>query len=367
MNTERTGIGPGLLFILVFSILYGHGLMRTPYLSALYFKSNGYWGVCGAFILALPVICAVVALVRRFPGKSLVAYLPEILGQIVGKIVGILYVLFLFTLTTWNALAISDYLNLYLLPRTPYLVVLFIVILTTLYIASKGIEGISRTASFLFFFSLIFITTGLIVSFQNFSFTRVQPMFLFHWETVPLGLVNLFYAFLPLAVLPMILQYLTQPRKGLTVLLSATGLVGLILYMTTFINIGVFGAKGVIIHNWPFTELGKVVNIPFILQTFGLFISPILLIQVIFGASACYFATAQGIVELTGKLSYKLYLYCLFPIIMIIGSLAQRNILIRTLEPYFRIAGFGITFGLPLLIWILAALLQRGGGADAPH
>lgn len=123
MLTEKTGIGPGLLFVTVFSALYGYGMILSTFFAAKYFGASGYWGAVPAFLLMVPVIYAVTGLGRRFPGKSIIAYLPEVMGRIPGRIIGLGYLLFMIALTGWAILTISGIFDIYYLPRTPLRVI----------------------------------------------------------------------------------------------------------------------------------------------------------------------------------------------------------------------------------------------------
>ena len=49
MLKEKTGIGPGLLFMVLFISLFSYGVIESPHAAAKYIGNNGYWGFLLAF------------------------------------------------------------------------------------------------------------------------------------------------------------------------------------------------------------------------------------------------------------------------------------------------------------------------------
>ncbi|HEX3048228.1 MAG TPA: endospore germination permease [Bacillota bacterium] len=365
MLAEKTGIGPGLLFMVVYSTIIGYGLIQGPYIAAKFLGTAGYWGVILAFLPAMAVIFLVVALGRRFPGESIIGYSQSVCGKFLGKVIGISFIVFILALVAWTIQDISDHFNIYLTPRTPIWMIVALVLFTVLCIAYKGIEGLSRTAAFLFILPLMFIILTALTSFQFFRIHNILPVFHIHPDKLPLGIIHTFNSFLPLGGLFIIYQYLTDQAKGFKSILGAAGLACFFIFIATFESIGVYGAKGVLIYSWPFLELGKETNIPYISQTFGLFISPVLLIEVVLGSGALFYAAAQGLSELwdgskSKYFKYKYLLLILTPIIFIVVILTPDVVIVRKAFDYLRVIGFIFVFVLPLLIWVMAVLLRKG-------
>lgn len=141
MLKEKTGIGPGLLFIFLFSSLFGFGLMNSPYIAARYMGANGYLGLIVAMFLTIPVITAIVELGKRFPDKSIIEYLPLAFGSVMGKIVGFAYVLFLLALTVYAIRSMAELFNIYFLMNTLVWALSALMLISVAYLAHLGIEG----------------------------------------------------------------------------------------------------------------------------------------------------------------------------------------------------------------------------------
>jgi len=360
MLKGKTAIGPGLLFTFMFSSIFGYEIMQLPLAAAKYGGPNEYWGLVVAFGLSTIVILQLVALQKRFPGKSVVQYLPDVVGTVPGKILGIIYILFLIILLSWTVRAVAEQFNTYFLLRTPAWVIMALTLLSIMYLAYTGIEGITRLASFVFPLSFIFILLSTAISFQFFDPDKVRPVFYVQGYEIPIVALESFYSFFALAVLFVVLPYLTEQNKALKTLVTANTLAFAFTFLLVIAAIGTFGAKGVLRYSWPIMELIKNTNIPFIFQTFGLFFAVAWLSQLFIAAGGFYFAAAQATSELLKGLNYKTVILAFFPAIFILSNLVPSTVSFREWLGYLRLSGFAVVFGFPLLLWILTTLLKRG-------
>lgn len=360
MMTEKTGIGSGLLFCLVFALLFGFGLPKIAFLGAKYIGWNGYWGLLFAFVLALPVILAIVSLGRRFPEHSFLELLPALFGKPAGILLGIVYGLFFVALMVWEIRAATEIFRIYFLIRTPIGVTIAALLLSSLYIAGKGIEGIARLAAFLFILPLFFILVTLVTAYQGFDADNVRPVFFLEGTKILSGTVHLFNAFLPLASLFMIYRYFTGKRAGgFRPIAAAAGLAALLFFFIILGTIGVYGAKKVTAVSWAFMELSKHSDIPYLFQTTGLFFAGVYLIETVISLSAVYFAAADSCARLMNRLTYRWFLVILFPVVIWAAMWLKSEAEAALFFNYLRIAGFFLVFVLPLIVWACAVVLRR--------
>jgi len=358
MLREKTGLGPGLLFAVLFSSLLGIGNQQLPYLAAKYGGASGYLGLLGAFGLGIFMSKAAVDLQKRFPEKSLVEYAPLILGRVLGKLSGFLYLSFLLFLLVWSLRSAAEAINLYYLQRTPIWIIALLLVLAVTYLTLRGAQGVAKTAAFILPLAFFFTVLTLIMSFQNFSYDRIAPVYHLHTGTL-VAASHLFYAFFPLALVFSFLPYLTVPGKGMSVILRAAGTVAVIFFFFIVACIGMYGALGVVRYGWPITELSRTIHIPYLLESFGLFYSVTWLSQIYIGAGACFFALAQGLTQLFSCWHYKWFMLVLWPIIIALVILPDGVIQVRQFFDYFRLFGFVILLAIPVLLWLTAKVSQR--------
>jgi spore germination protein len=362
---EKTGIGSGLLFAIIFSSLFGYGVIKSPYVAAEYMGSNGYLGFVLALLLVLAVVLCAVRLGQRFPGKSIIEYLPLVCGKILGKGLALIFTLFLLVVTAWAIRQIADLDNLYFLNRTPLWAIVLIILLTSFYITYKGIETITRLASFILPVAVVFIFLAAFFSFEGFRLDFIRPVFYTKGYQLPWGALQMFYCFTPLATLFMFYPYLIQKQKGFKIVCAALLLAGFAILLFVFSAIGTYGAKGVLRYSWPILELTRKANLPYVLQSFGLFFAVTYFSQIFLAIAGFYYSLSLATTQLFGVLNYKWFALLWFPVILFL-VLAPPSILdIHFLLDYLQMGVFLIVFVLPLFIWLVATLLKRGETSDS--
>lgn len=122
-------------------------------------------------------IFMIVLLGRNFPGKTIVEYSQDLLGTILGKLLG--FMLFLFFLAS-AAISVSAYiqhLTDFLLPETPFLAVTIMHLIVICYMVWQGPEVIGRISMIAFFLSFFFFILIFLASVPEFDLNRLMPLF----------------------------------------------------------------------------------------------------------------------------------------------------------------------------------------------
>ncbi|MFZ5943183.1 MAG: GerAB/ArcD/ProY family transporter [Bacillota bacterium] len=345
-------IGAGLLFCLLLSLTLGIGNQQLPYLAAKYGGSSGYLGFILAYVLIMLIVFVALYFQKRYPKKSFIEYTQLVLGNVLGKILSCLFLSFILLLLVWAIRSTAETMDLYFLQRTPLWVIMVLFFLSITYLALQGIEGITKTCAFFLPMAFIFMALIVFVSYQNFDFDKIKPVFHVHQGTF-LSAIHLFSAFFPLSILFIVLPFLTDIKRSQAISVKATLLGTAILFFFIVASMGAYGAKGLLRYGWPTTELPRITNIPYLLQTFGFFYTVTWLSQMYIGAGACYYAAAQGFTLLFSRFNYKWFILILWPPTFFLAWILPGVIELRIFFDYFRIIGFIILFILPLLLWVV--------------
>lgn len=361
MLKEKTGIGPGLLFMVLFASIFGYGIMQSAYVAAEYMGNNGYLGFILAFILALGLIYILNRLGRRFPNKSIIQYLPEVFGRIVGKILGFTYLAFIMGVLFINSSLIVQQNKTFFLAITPSWAVILLFLSISAFIAYQGIEGITRLAGFVFPVTFVLCLVAIAFSFQSFELDNIRPIFFIDGLKIPLGTLQIFYPFVGLITILMLYPYLSEKQKILKASAGAATLAFLMILALMISAIGNYSATGILRYNWTAIEITRKASLPYVLQTFGLFFTVSWLTLTYVSTGLFYYVLAEGATQLVNKLNYKWMVIILFPIIYLsILIISSGTIQLHTVSPYYRYLSFGITLMLPLFIWFMAVIRKRG-------
>jgi len=361
MLKEKTGIGPGLLFMVLYAALFSYGKILSPYLAAKYVGSNGYWGFVLAFLLAIVIVFILNALAQKFPQKSIIQFLPDVCGAVLGKFLGLIYLLFILFALSWTGSLVVQQSESYFLFRTPTSAIMLFFFAATAYIAHQGIEGISRLAAFIFPVTFVLIIMALGLSFQNFELDNIRPIFLIDGLKIPLGAVHMFYPFVTLITVLMIYPYLSEKHKVKKTMLGAVILASIVIFIAIVTCIGNYSAPGMLRYSWPAIEVTRKANLPFVFQTFGLFYTASYMTLSLVTSGFYYYVLAEGTAQLIGVLNYKWFTLILFlPIYFIMMFLFSGIIEVRNAFTYYRLIGFALTLGLPLFVWLISVIRKRG-------
>lgn len=360
MLKEKTGIGPGLLFMVTYVTMFGFGVVQAPYVAAKYIGANGYWGLVLAFALSLLMIKLIQIMGQAFPGKSLVQLLSIGFGAWAGKILSLLYLFFVLVLLVWASRSISEFISVYFLPRTPMWCSVLLFLIVSTFAAHQGIEGLSRLAAFIFPLTLLFSLLPILFSFQGFQLDHIRPILFIEGERFAFGALQLYYPFIPLILIPMLFPYLTKRENMPRVLMGASALAFIMILLVIVSGLGNYGALGVLRYSWLTFDLIRKANIPFVLQTFGLFFAATWLSQALAGTGFIYYILAEGVAQVTHALNYKWFTLILFLPAFYMTLWFPSVVDTRMILPGLRIAGIALSFFLPLII-VGSFILRRGG------
>lgn len=359
MLKEKTGIGTGLLFMVLYVTMFSYGVSQSVRVAAEYMGHNGYWGFLLAFIISIPVIWGISWLGKRFPRHSVIQYLPQIMGTIPGKLLGFIFLVAIMLLMVWTSRTITEEVSLYFLDRTPIWASVGLFLLVALYVAHHGIESIARLASFIFPVTFLFSFLAILFSFQDFDPDHLRPVFYTEGLAIPFGAVHMFYPFIVLLTVLAINPYLTEKQRSSKAMAGAAALAFLLILMTIISGIGNYGATGILRYSYPVLELTRKADLPFVLQTFGLFFGATWLSQVLVATGYFYYVLSEGTARLLNVLNYKWFAVILFPVIFFLVMVPSGIIDLRVVFPYLRLGGFAFTLGLLLIILPIAFFRGR--------
>ena len=325
MSKEKTTISPRLLTPLLIVSALGYGLLNVPYYAVKIMGANGYLAMPIAAVFVLPGLAAIYLLALRFPGQTLIEQGVSILGPVFGRGAGICYLGFT---TVFLAMFTRDMLNqvgTYFLNKTPLTVIMLAYLLLVAFLASRGIETITRLASFVVIPAMLIIIMLGVAAYQNVTWTRVLPVLTPNiWDYVKGGLAatNLFYL---LGGSAFVLPYL-KPARSFPRVIGWTILIIAPFYLLYAIGaIGVFGHKYLLNFAWASLEFVRILEYPYyLLEQAGLLMIIDWTTLILLGTGFLYYILALGTSQITGALDYKRWVWLLLPLKAIIILLPHR-------------------------------------------
>lgn len=163
---EKTLISQLELFFAVVQSMIGVGVLSLPFYA---YKASAYDGWITVFIVGCTIQLLVLLiwnLHRRFPGLTLFDFSQIILGRILGRIVNILYILYLLIIVSYIFNIMNDKIIRWILPETPIWILLAMVIILLVYGCMGTLKNMISLYSFVFIFILILFFISLL-TFQD--------------------------------------------------------------------------------------------------------------------------------------------------------------------------------------------------------
>ncbi len=339
----------------------GVSVLTLPRLASADGKPSGVVITLIGGILSIITAAVVGLLCKKFPNKSIVEFLPELIGKIPAFFYILFFILYSLLVSGGTLRAFSDALKAALLPKTPLEVIILVMLFTCLYMVVKGIDTISKICEL--FFPLIVISIGLVLLFNISDINWVRFRSIFSPETLPClkRIPNLFGPLLGYEVLFLITPYMRKPDKG-----YLCGILGsltpTIIYVGLVVTaVGIFGAEATGTMVYPTITLAKRISFPGgFLERFDIFFIIFWTLAAFTTVALFYYISSVTITKLIKMKNYKPFMFVIAPIIYFISITPQNFMEIEQLLFIAGIMGI-ITVCSSFLFYLISIIKKKGG------
>ncbi|NLC43756.1 MAG: endospore germination permease [Clostridiales bacterium] len=138
----------------------------------------------GTAILGFTFICL---LLKRFPGKDIVAIFNDTLGRMAGFVFSATLGLYLLFLATSTISEFTEVIKIYAFPLSPPVVMIGMLVAGVLTLSLLGLESLARFSKLSIYAMLLGFVTILILGSQNYDTNRLFPIFGYGAEKVLLN------------------------------------------------------------------------------------------------------------------------------------------------------------------------------------
>ncbi len=350
------------LVFLIIQICVGTGILSLPRALTKTTKQDAWLPLLIGGAIWLIQLRLLYQLANRFPKKNLFEYSPQILGSWLGLAVNISYLLYAVASIGIISRLFIDIVSSFLLPKTPILVTLLLLLIPCYYLSTKQVKVLARLDEFLFF---ILTPTFLILLpiIPRINWLNFQPVFNSGIKQIADGTVTTAFSFLGPEILLFLFPYLKQKQKSFSYAALGFGIVIATYLYLTVLTMGYYGAESLQYILWPAINILKALKIPFFgrIEFFFIF----LWVAVGFTTIATYYFLANFEVRqlfnwqvrwLGGLLILPGVIYCFL--------LPQSVIKIFNYTTLIAAAGIVLVFIIPNLLLLTAKIRGIKGAAD---
>jgi spore germination protein KB len=270
------------------------------------------WGVLSALVI--------IALARRYPGHTLIEYLPLILGKPLGKIVGALYVFWFLSVGAVILFEFALFLNITIMNRTPIAVSMVTVIILSFYALRSGLEVWARVNEILLPVVVLALLAVIVLPYSNMDFSRLLPLA----DHSPGLLISTSInsaswrgeVILAGMFIPALASFSSTPRN----IIISVIFVGLILAAVEISAVAVFGGVPTGQKEFPFFSLARMISIAKIFDRLELLIVIAWVLGTFFKICAFLYCSTLGAAQVLG---FKGFQFLLLPVSVLMLAFAK--------------------------------------------
>lgn len=314
-----------------------------------------------SLLTTLPFMFIIVYVGQSFPGKTIIQYIPDLLGKIPGKLLGFVLCAYFFIVSTNSVSMYIHHLTDFLLPQTPFLVVTVLHVLIISFFIWKGPEVIARTGVIGFALSLVFYLLVFLASVSEINLDRILPVF--DSGVIPVLASSIkadsFVGVLPILV-TMILPMVSNQKKVLSSAVSGL-FIGSFLFIFYFVSeLMVMGPNVVALMRIASMDFVRSIQITQYLHRFESFMVALWYWSILVQAAILSSCSIQAFMQTTGMKKKTPVLIIIYGIAMatLTYLLAYNRVLfLHIRENIWQYFAIPIQYGLPILV--LLALMVR--------
>ncbi|MFT8315752.1 MAG: GerAB/ArcD/ProY family transporter [Clostridium sp.] len=271
-----------------------------------------------------------ISLFNKYPGDSIVTYLPKIYGKCIGFIVSIIYIWFFAYDAARDLRDFTELTTSFSLIRTPMYITASVFMIVITYSVYKGIENIGSMAQIGF---IIMIFSSIII-FILLSITD-EGVFKFY-DILPIlhgGFIKLISKGWKLSMFPygefitmtMLYPFLIQKTKLKKTVIFTSILEGVFLALNNILFIVTLGNEFASSNNYPLLQTLRLVHIGDFLNRLDVIFIVILILGGFFKISILIYASALGISQVFKVKNWGLLCTILGVLVLITSLIMARN------------------------------------------
>ncbi|MCC3373963.1 endospore germination permease [Cohnella sp. REN36] len=310
--------------------------------------------IAGGFAMLMTWLITNVA--DLYPGHDLIRISQFVLGKRLGQLVAVVYLVQWYTITPIVLRQFTDVINVMIMPETPKLAIMIVMLLLITYASSssKGIVSIGRCSEMLGPVIIVMILLVLFASLNNVNVKNLLPVFadsgaaaIFKGALPPASYLGHCVEYLMLAT------FLYQPEKGKTYVYWAVGIASAIVTIAMTMTITTIGVHMSPRLWYPFFEMTRKISLFGFVENLDPFLIITWVASVFIKLALYMFIIAYGTTELLGIKSWRRLVILNAPIVLLL-ALLPKNV---TQASSNYLQHYWVPIAMPLNMFVLPLVL----------
>ncbi|WP_432405314.1 GerAB/ArcD/ProY family transporter [Wukongibacter sp. M2B1] len=311
--------------------------------------SDLWLAVLFALIIAIPLYLIYSRLLSLYPGNDIFDILEKVFGRFLGKVLGLIFVLYTFSLSSLILRDQGEYLITLSLPETPMIVPMIMMTILTIFIVKAGIETLAGWAKLFVIFNSPIPTITILMLIPQMELNNILPIFFNGVKPFLQGTLQaLVFPFGDSVVFLMIFFALKTKKSSYNVLIKGLLWGGMLIVGVSLTEVLVLGQDIYLSTYYPNHSVAGKVQIGEILHRLEVIAIVATITSFFLKISVCLLAVCNGISKIFG---FKDYRFIVVPIALLICNFSY-FIFDNTMDKFMWGTRAGTYYFLPFQIFL---------------
>lgn len=293
-------------------------LVKNVYI---YTKNDAWFAVLAGYLLSLLMMALNGIFAKYIPGSSLIEKHDAVYGPIIGKFVSTLYIFYFLTIACLNTNVITNFINGFVLPNTPIVIITFIFLLVCAWAVRKGAVNLIKYSTLFSFVAIIAIIINSLLMINDVHLEKLQPVLTLPLKNYICGIHTI--TVLPLSdplVLMMFLPDMQNPAEFGKALSKGVTIGTVVLLFVILRDIATLGPGINALTNPTFSAIRNI-NIGDILTRMDIIYISVLISLMFYKVTVLYYTSVSGIRRIM-KFDEGKFLIYIFGVLVLIYSVS---------------------------------------------
>ncbi|SDK09977.1 GerAB/ArcD/ProY family transporter [Natronincola ferrireducens] len=355
---ETGEISSGQSYIMIISIMIGTGVLGLARSVAMISKQDAWISI----ILNGIVICfmtgIIILLSNKFPKHTFLKYASILLTKPIAYLIVFLYGVYAILTTALVIRITCEMVNTWFLPRTPMIVISFVIVSTLVYITKDGLTFVGRFNEIVVF-SIIPFVLLIFPSLSEASILNLRPVGGSGFINIIKGVPPAFYAFAGYEVLFLIYPYISNKNKN-NLRYSVLSIAFVTILYTSIVasQIALFGYQEIVGILYPSINYLDVLEFPIIVRI-EIFFTFFWIFAVLGTLTIQYIAGCIAFKSILKTKQISKFVYILSPIVFVISLIPQNSMEVMEFSGVMGNINIGFGIILPVLLLFMYIVKRK--------
>ena len=356
MGREEISVKQGICIIMMF--LLGSSLVMGINAET---AQDSWLALILAAIGAAPVLLMYARIVKLYPGKDISEILETVLGKVGGKAAVVLmtwYALHLGALVLRN---FSEFIQISIMPETPQLPVMIVMMVVTAYMAKSGMETLGKWSMVAIIIVLFIVVMTILLSLNKMDFSNIQPVMEHSVGQIASESFKMFtFPFAETVLALGVAGSLKKSGSPYRVYMLALLLGALVMLVVLLRNIEILGPAMMGAEYFPSYAAARVIKLGDFLSRIEITIAMNFILAGIVKISLCLMVAAKGVTRLFNLNDYRRFVMPTGLLMVALCAIVYKNTMeMFNFLPIYQYYALPFQLVIPLIVWIAAEVKSK--------